>query len=220
MDDILITCRTIEEHLRNPSGCLDRLQKYGVRAKIEKSDLLKEKIEYLGYEISKVGVLPNKMKSEAIVAMPRPRSTEEVATFLGMAQYYSAHIPNFSAIAAPLHDLKKKEKSFIWTSRCEKAFAEFKRALIGPALLMHFDELLPIGVAADASQKGIGAVLFHVLPDNSERPIYYASRTLSSAERNYSQVEREALAIIFALKNFIDIYFDVNFDYIMIINLY
>ena len=83
-----------------------------------------------------------------------------------------------------------------------QAFEAAKEKLISAPVLAHFDPNLPIHLAGDASAYGIGAVISHQYPDGSERPIAYASRTLSTSERNYAQVEEEALGLIFALNNF------------------
>ena len=89
-----------------------------------------------------------------------------------------------------------------WTADCKKSFGLLKEQLASATVLVHYDINLPIRLACDASAYGVGAVISHVMPDSSERPIAYASRSLSSAEINYSQLEREALAIIFGVKKF------------------
>ena len=84
--------------------------------------------------------------------------------------------------------------------------------------LMHFNPTLTIGLACDASSSGIGAVLLHILPNGEERPIAYASKSLTPAERNYSQIEREGLSIVFGVKNFISICGGILSSYLQTIN--
>ena len=84
----------------------------------------------------------------------------------------------------------------------EQTFQQSKYLLNSSNLLIHYDPEKPMVIACDASTYGLGAVLSHIMPDKSERPIMFTSRTLTNAERNYSQIEQEVLAIIFAIKKF------------------
>ena len=84
----------------------------------------------------------------------------------------------------------------------EQAFQQSKYLLNSSNLLIHYDPEKPMVIACDASPYGLGAVLSHIMPDKSGRPIMFTSRTLTNAERNYSQIEKEVLAIIFAIKKF------------------
>ncbi|XP_017471605.1 PREDICTED: uncharacterized protein K02A2.6-like [Rhagoletis zephyria] len=107
-----------------------------------------------------------------------------------------------SKIKAPLDKLLHKNEKFIWNADCQKAFQEFKTILNSDLMLTHYNPSLPIKVAADASNKGIGAFICHVFPDGSEKVMQHASKTLTEAEQKYSQIEKEALALVFALKKF------------------
>ena len=121
---------------------------------------------------------------------------------MGLLNYYGKFLPALATKLNPLNNLLKKQQQWKWTSECESAFNWAKQALTSAKVLVHYNPDLPIRVAADASAYGIGAVLSHVQQDGSERPVAYASRTLSSSEKNYSQIEKEALALIFAVKKF------------------
>ena len=96
----------------------------------------------------------------------------------------------------------RREKKWIWTKECEQAFREIKNKLTSDLFLSHFDPNLDIIVASDASTHGVGACILHKWKDGKVRPIAFASRSLIQADRNYSQIEKEALAIIFAVKKF------------------
>ena len=101
-----------------------------------------------------------------------------------------------------LHSLLCKGTKWTWTDPQQTAFDEVKQLLQSSSLLVHYDSEKPLFLYCDASPYGVGAVLTHKMPDNTEKPISFASRTLSPAERNYSQLEKEALAIIFGIKRF------------------
>ena len=87
-------------------------------------------------------------------------------------------------------------------TKSANSFDQAKSTLVSSDVLVHYNPDLPIRIAGDASAYGVGAVLAHVLPDGSERPVAFASRTLTSSEKNYTQVEKEALSLIFAVKRF------------------
>lgn len=111
-------------------------------------------------------------------------------------------MPNLANMLKPLHELLNKTKQWKWTDRCEEAFKKAKTALAQSEALTHFNPNLPLQLACDASPYGVGAVVSHIMPSGEERPIAFASRTLSKAESNYAQIEREALAIVFGVKKF------------------
>ncbi|CAD6200371.1 unnamed protein product, partial [Caenorhabditis auriculariae] len=105
-------------------------------------------------------------------------------------------------IRTPLDALLKKDKPFEWSTECQDAFQRVKDVLASPLLLTHFDPKLDIIVAADASDYGIGAVILHRYANGSEKAIYHASRSLNEAEKKYAQIEKEGLALIFAVRKF------------------
>lgn len=119
-----------------------------------------------------------------------------------MANYYNKFIPNLASLTNSLNELLKKEKDFHWTSKCEDSFNNIKKEILSERVLIHFDPGKPLILATDASPTGLGAVLSHKLPDGSERPIAFASRSLSFSERKYSQIDKEATAIYWGIKKF------------------
>ncbi|XP_011690576.1 PREDICTED: uncharacterized protein LOC105451673 [Wasmannia auropunctata] len=152
-------------------------------------------------------------KVEAITEINRPANPEEVKRFLGMAMHYARFIPNASTITHPLRCLLRENTTFKWTAACEAAFIKLKQEIASNRVLMPFNPELPLTVACDASPTGIAAVLSHTV-NGIERPIAFASRSLTSAEQNYSQLDREALAIVFGVDKFFMYTYGKKFDLI------
>ena len=107
-----------------------------------------------------------------------------------------------STVAHPLNNLLKHRVAWKWTQACQRAFQQLKQKLASTDVLVHYDANLPLKLACDASAYGVGAVISHVFPNGDERPIAYASRTLTTSEKNYAQIEKEALSLIFGVKKF------------------
>ena len=133
--------------------------------------------------------------------MPRPDNVSSLKSFLGSVQFYSKFLPNLATVTEPLYKLTRNNTKWSWNKKQEVAFTTLKQMLSTETVLAHFDPSLPIGVSCDASSVGIGAV-FHRFPDESERPITNVSKTLSETQQKYSQIQKEALSIIFALRKF------------------
>ncbi len=102
---------------------------------------------------------------------------------------------NLSTVLAPLYELLKHKEAWHWVREQNEAFQRSKELLLSSQVLVHFDPKLEIQVACDASDYGIGAVLSHTMPDGSEKPVGFMSRTLNGTERKYSQIEKEALGV-------------------------
>ena len=139
---------------------------------------------------------------DAVKLMPPTENVSTLRSFLGSVQFYGKFLPNLATITEPLHSLTKKGTTWTWKSEQAEACQKVKDLLSDDTVLAHFDPSLPVGISCDASEVGIGAVLFHRYPDASERPICNASKTLTPTQRGYSQIQKEALAIIFALSKF------------------
>ena len=202
IDDILVTGANDAEHLKNLEAVLKRLRQYGIHLKRPKCNFLRPCVEYLGHLIDSQGLRATKSKVEAIVNAPIPQNVQQLRSFLGLLNYYGKFIPNLASIIHPLNALLRNDCKWKWSKECMEAFNRAKEILVSSDVLVHYDPKLPIKVAGDASAYGVGAVLSHVMEDGSERPIAFASRTLSTSERNYAQVEKEALSLIFSVKKF------------------
>ena len=202
IDDILISSPDEACHLKTLDTVLERLEKHGFRLKLAKCQFLMPSVDYLGHLIDARGIRALPGKIEAIQGAPPPQNVAQLRSFLGLLNYYGKFIPNLATILHPLNDLLKADRKWEWTQDCSKAFTLAKEQLSSDKVLTHYDPKMPLNLATDASAYGIGAVVSHVFPDGSERPIAFASRTLSPSEQNYAQIEKEALSLVFGVKKF------------------
>ena len=199
LDDIVVTEKSLEDHIKNLEEVLIRLER--VRLKKTKCKFMRTSLEYLGHVISEKGLQPSKKNLAAIRGAPEPQDVSQLS-FLGLVNYCGKFLPNLSSTLSPLYALLKKNCKWHWEESQKQAFEEAKIQLASERLLVHYDSEKPLLLACDASPCGIGAVMSHRFEDGSERPIAYASRSLAPAEKQYSQLEKEALAIVFGIKKF------------------
>ena len=202
IDDILVTGKTEQEHLNNLEQALQRLQEAGVRLKRGKCAFLLPSVEYLGHVISAEGLHTSEAKVQAVVGAPAPRNVSELRSFLGLVNYYGKFLPDLASTMAPLYTLLQKGKPWTWGTKQKAAFNQVKQLLQSSQVLVHFDSSLPLILECDASPHGVGAVLSHRMPDGTERPIGFSSRSLAKAEQKYSQLDKEALAIVVGVKKY------------------
>lgn len=201
LDDILISSKTMEEAKKVLREVLERLNKFNVKVKVAKCKFFKQEVEYLGHRIDHEGIHPSKEKIRAIKQAPEPENLTQLRAYLGLLNYYAKFVPMLSSQLKPLYDLLKSNVEFRFDEKCRKAFDLSKRLISENKVLVHYDPSKEIVIVCDASSYGVGGVLCHRV-DGRERPVMFVSGTLSKAEQNYSQLEREALAIIFCVKKF------------------
>ena len=202
VDDILVSGRNDKEHLRNLEEVLKVLSNWGLRLKKQKCPFMTPEVVYLGYMVDKKGISPCNEKILPMLNAPEPKTVTQLKSYLGMLNYYHRHLPDMATVLEPLHILLRKNSKWIWGKEQVKAFKRSMDMLCSAALLRHYDPNKPLVLQCDASPYGVGAVLSHRTGENTEYPIAYSSRVLSSAERNYSHIEKEALAIVSAVKKF------------------
>uniref|UniRef100_A0A1Y1N2I4 RNA-directed DNA polymerase n=3 Tax=Photinus pyralis TaxID=7054 RepID=A0A1Y1N2I4_PHOPY len=202
LDDIVVTGGDDRQHLENLKVVFQRLLDAGFRLRRSKCKFFQDEIKYLGYVINREGLRKDSTKVKAILECPIPENVTQVKSFVGMLNYYCKFIPNVATLLQPLYELLHKDAVFVWSKACNNAFKKTKEIIVSDDVLVHFDATLPIKLACDASSYGIGGVLSHIFPDRTERPICFTSRTLSAAEKNYSMLDKESLAIYYCVKKF------------------
>ena len=134
-----------------------------------------EAVEYLGHRIDSDGLHTLDSKVTAVLEAPCQKDVQELRSFLGLIHYYGKFMPNLSRLLHPLNELLKADSKWNWTAACNVAFKEAKKLLASTPVLAHYNPSLSICLAGDALAYGIGAVISHILPDGTERPVAYTS---------------------------------------------
>lgn len=200
-DDILVFADNFDNLIQVLDSLLERIKTRGLRLNRAKCTFATPSVEFLGHKVDAQGLHKSDKHIETIRDARKSSTPEELQLFLGKATYYRAFIPDLSTRDRPLRDMLLVE-SFTWTAAGEAAYQDIKNILISPQVLMLYDPSLPLLLATDASQTGLGAVLSHRLSSGEERPIAYASRTMTSTEQRYLQIDKEVLAIVWAVRKF------------------
>ena len=201
LDDVVIFSASLEDHLEHLQVVLTLLAGFNLRLRVAKCFFAQPQVELLGHIVDKEGVHTDPKKIKAIKEAPTPTDTSGVRSFLGLAGYYRRFIRNFADHAKPLHEMTSPKVTFRWTPEAQKAFDNLKEALTSSPVLAFPNFEAPFVVETDASAIAVGAVLAQK-QGGRLHPIQFASRSLNSAERNYSACEREAVGVIFALRKF------------------
>ncbi|XP_032069854.1 uncharacterized protein K02A2.6-like, partial [Thamnophis elegans] len=201
-DDVLVSATTMDELMARLRMVLQKFQKVGLKVKRDKCQVAVSQIEFLGFLIDGNGIHPTAAKTKAILEAPAPTNRAELQAFLGLLNFYAVFLPHKASVAEPLHRLLDSGAAWVWGRREASAFRAVKHLLISNDVLVQYSEHLPLVLACDASPYGVGAVLSHQLPSGAEVPVAYFSRTLSASERNYAQIDKEALAIVAGVRRF------------------
>lgn len=201
-DDILIRATTRQKLSNRIRQVLIIFQKLGLRAKREKCLFGVETIDFLGYTLDAAGIHPATSKVEVIKNAPPPTNKQELQAFLGLLNFYNSFLKGKATVAEPLHRLLDRDVEWKWTDHHDQSFRAVKQLLTSDSVLVPFDISLPTILTCDASPYGVGAVLSQTRHNGQEVSVAFASRTLTSAERNYAQIDKEALALVAGVKKF------------------
>jgi transposase InsO family protein len=194
IDDILIFAQTREEHDRLVTEILRRLKNVGFSVCRDKCSFGQPAVTFLGHSITGSRISPDPLKLEALHCMQPPSNSAELNSFLGFVNYLARYVPNLAALAEPLRRLQTSKVHFAWTEEQETAFRAIKQALLSSPGLAPFDPTVPLEIATDASQNGLGGVLLQ-----NGQPVLYVARALTPAESRYAIIEKELLAVVFVL---------------------
>ena len=198
LDDILVFSTTPEEHVEHLRRILHSLSQHKLYAKLSKCRFALRQVQVLCHTLSADGIQPDPSKVQLVADWPTPKTVVAIQQFMGLANFFRRFIAGFPALAAPITDLTRKGKPFVWSSLCQNSFEAIKTALTSAPVLRLPDlgeDAPPFEVISDACGTGLGCALLQ-----DQRPIAYDGRKLKDAETRYSATEQELLGVIFALK--------------------
>ena len=203
-DDILIVgCgaslqEAQKDHDDNVRQLLTRCREKNLKLNVSKFCLNRKEVPFMGHILTDTGLRVSDKKVDAIRRMPDPTDRQAVLRLLGMATYLARYTPGFSEITAPLRALLKRDNEFRWDSTVHgEAVTKIKDALSNAPVLRYYDVNKPVTVQCDSSQSGLGAAILQ-----EGHPVEFASRALTPTEQTWSQIEKEQLAVCFALDRF------------------
>ena len=203
IDDLIVYTEDWDTHIRVLDELMNRPQQANLTACPTNCVFRAKSVEFLGHQVGFDWIAVNDDNLEKIRMAQRPTTKKEVRSFLGLVNYYHAHIPLLAAISAPLSDLTRKGQpnKVRWGEAQERAFLTLQERLLKKPILKLPDHQKPFILRTDASNCGLRASLMQE-HDDKLCPVAHASKKLSSAECKYSTLERECLAIVWGMTKF------------------
>lgn len=202
-DDVLICGRgatrveAIQDHDRKLCAFLERCRERGIRLNPRKTVLRAADTKFFGFVLTENGLQMDPDRRRQIATMQAPVDVTGLKSFLGMLSHIARFLPNIADTVAPLRELGKKGVAWVWGERQEKSFRQAVKLVASSEALAFYNPREQVEIECDASQTALGAVLLQ-----GDRPVYFASRTLTSTEKKYAQIEKELLAVAYALERF------------------
>lgn len=200
VDDLLISSATFDQHLYHLESVFQKLDQANMKLKLSKSAFCQPEVKFLGFIFSHEGISTDPERIRAIQDQRAPANIKQLRGFIGLCNYHSRFCRSYSTLIHPLLTLLKKNVKWSWDANKQAAFERIKEAFLNTVMLKHPDFRKQFYIQTDSSEFGLGAVLFQRDLNCEERIIALISRTLRGAELNYTTTEKEALAIVWALK--------------------
>ena len=202
-DDVIIfgTGDSEEEvlasHDKACRALLDRCRERGLKLNKKKIKFKQDSVAYMGHIFGKQGLSPDPVKVQVVRDMPRPTDIQGVQRLVGVVTYLSKFMLQLSSICEPLRRLTDKTAVFDWLPQHEEALTTIKNLITQAPVLHHYDVDKEVTLECDSSDVGLGAVL-----SQDGHPVAYASQALTHTERNFAEIEKECLAVVFATERF------------------
>nr|CAH7729530.1 unnamed protein product [Callosobruchus chinensis] len=204
VDDILVFSANIELHWKHLRQIFQIFAEEGLTIKLRKCQFIKHQVEFLGHIISKDGILMNPKRTSAILNFPTPRNVRELRAFLGLVNYESRFVDNYSELTVPLLYLLRKNQRWAWGEHEERAFTHVKEAYTNVSIVSHPDFTKDFYIQCDASKYAVRGCLFQESSSSGRNVLAYTSCTLKGAQLRYTTTEKEMWALGRPLKVLID----------------
>lgn len=204
LDDIIVCTPDFQTHCEILKNLFDRLKGANLTINFEKCQFCRPSLRFLGYVVDEHGLRTDPDKISALLDYPVPKNTTQIRRLIGMVGYYRRFLKDFSSLCSPITDLlkgRKKGQPIVWNPEAEEAFKKIKTTLTTTPVLASPDFTKPFSIMCDASDTGVGCVLYQE-EDGLEHPIAYGSRTLNKCQRKYTTTEKELLAVLFGIEKF------------------
>lgn len=198
MDDLIVIGYSEKSHIENLRKVFEACRNCNLKLNPLKCQFFKTEVQFLGHICSDKGLKPDPKKLIAVEKYPRPSDKDAVRRFVAFINYYRRFVDNFAKLAKPLTNLTKKRVEFLWTAECEQSFQSLKSKLLSKPILKYPDFNKPFKIIVDASDFACGAVLTQEY-DNVDMPLTYISRSFKCGEKNKPPIEKELLAVHFAI---------------------
>uniref|UniRef100_A0A147BJ81 RNA-directed DNA polymerase n=1 Tax=Ixodes ricinus TaxID=34613 RepID=A0A147BJ81_IXORI len=202
IDDVLVFGRDSAEHDRRLAEVLDRLARAGLTLNKAKCKFGVTSVGFLGVIVSGSGISPDPQKVAAVQRMEPPVDVGGVRRILGMVNHVGRFLPHLSDVTAPIRELLNKRSVWLWGPSQQAAFQRLKDMISSDVCMANYHPQHPTIISADSSSFGLGAVLLQDQPTGERRAVAFASRALTPTEQRYSQTEKEALAVVWAVQRF------------------
>lgn len=203
VDDLLITSTTWEEHCQHIEMVLRRLAENNIKQKLDKSTLITNRLQFLGFILSETGITTSPEKVEVIQNFPKPKNIRQLQSFLGVCNYYRKFQKDYSKLMARFKHLLSSKCKWKWGEDDDQTFNLIKNKFLDSIILHHPDfGKKRFYIHCDESNVRLGAELYQEDDEGNHLVISFASRVLNSSERNYNVTEKELLSVVFACNTF------------------
>ena len=196
VDDLLVWGKSEQEHNERLKNVMERAAEIDLKFNKEKCKINQKEVKYVGHTFGSDGLKPSADRVQAILDMPLPQDRKSLQRFMGMVNYLNKFIPNLSSVSKPLRELLNHSE-WHWIKKQQEAYDILISLIVQLPVLKYFDINAAVTVSVDAYSEGLGACLLQ-----GNQPVAHASRALNNDEKNYAQIEKEMLAIVYGTNKF------------------